>query len=118
MPPKTRKRRGKDLVAAVAKGPSADESAAANEQISPDYVEAVIGELELESERRVKKLKRAMGDMRQEFQNHFQVRRRATARSRDRATARPPSRPPPFRRPRPDPASRWSCSKSLGRSAR
>ena len=41
--------------------------------MSPEYVEAVVAELEHESERRVKKLKRQMGDMRQEFLNHFQV---------------------------------------------
>ena len=68
MPPRGRKRRGKELVAAVAT--DADDAAAA---VSPEYVEAVVAELEHESERRVKKLKRQMGDMRQEFLNHFQV---------------------------------------------
>ena len=56
MPP--RKRRGKQLVAAVTQDSAADAA------VSPEYVEAVIDDLERESERRVKKLKRAMGDMR------------------------------------------------------
>ena len=69
MPPRGRKRRGKELVAAVATDAPGDAAAA----VSPEYVEAVVAELEHESERRVKKLKRQMGDMRQEFLNHFQV---------------------------------------------
>ncbi|KAH8090182.1 hypothetical protein JL720_6493 [Aureococcus anophagefferens] len=72
MPPKTRKRRGKALVAAVAED-APENKAEQNQTVSPEYLETVIGELEHESERRVKKLKRAMGDMRQEFLNHFQV---------------------------------------------
>ena len=72
MPPKTRKRRGKALVAAVAED-APENNAEQNQTVSPEYLETVIGELEHESERRVKKLKRAMGDMRQEFLNHFQV---------------------------------------------
>ena len=67
MPPRGRKRRGKELVAAVATDAPGDAA------VSPEYVEAVVAELEHESERRVKKLKRQMGDMRQEFLNHFQV---------------------------------------------
>ena len=69
MPPRGRKRRGKELVAAVATDAPGDAAAA----VSPEYVEAVVAELEHESERRVKKLKRQMGDMRQEFLNHHKL---------------------------------------------
>ncbi|KAH8044216.1 hypothetical protein JL721_12917 [Aureococcus anophagefferens] len=69
MPPKTRKR----AQGARRRRGRAENKAEQNQTVSPEYLETVIGELEHESERRVKKLKRAMGDMRQEFLNHFQV---------------------------------------------
>ncbi|KAJ1453353.1 hypothetical protein M885DRAFT_524510 [Pelagophyceae sp. CCMP2097] len=72
MPPKrgVRRKRGKELVEALRD----DESSPACEAaISPDYLETVLSELQSESDRRVKKLKRCMGDMRQEFLNAFQV---------------------------------------------
>lgn len=95
MPPRTRKRRGKDLVAKIDAPEPEKEAGAA---VPPEYVESVISDLEHESERRVKKLKRAMGDMRQEFLNHFQVRRP------------PPPGPPKNTHPNPpSPPRRWSC---------
>jgi len=59
-----RKRRGKELLL------SALEDGGAT---SKDEVDAVIAELERESERRVKKMRRAMDDMKQRFLNAFQV---------------------------------------------
>lgn len=76
MPPRrARKRRGKELVEAhvTALDETEEGASEAREQISPEFLETVIAELEHESERRLKKLKRAMGDMRQEFLNSFQV---------------------------------------------
>ncbi|KAJ8602244.1 hypothetical protein CTAYLR_003620 [Chrysophaeum taylorii] len=76
MPPrKARKRRGKELVEAHASalGDNTTTEPSADDRISPDYVETVISELEHENERRIKKLKRAMGDLRQEFLNNFHV---------------------------------------------
>lgn len=58
-----RKRRGKELLSAL------DEK----EQGNDDQLEAVIIELERESERRVKKMRRAMDDMKQRFLNAFQI---------------------------------------------
>ena len=71
MPPKKsgRRKRGKDLLDALRESePSSSEA-----DISPEYLETVISELENENDRRIKKLKRSMGDMRQELLNHFQV---------------------------------------------
>lgn len=78
MPPRrTRKRRGKELVEAHASALDAAtqviDPAPADDRISSAYVEGVVSELVHENERRIKKLKRAMGDMRQEFLNNFHI---------------------------------------------
>mmetsp|Transcript_19219 Transcript_19219/g.24939 ORF Transcript_19219/g.24939 Transcript_19219/m.24939 type:complete len:235 (-) Transcript_19219:168-872(-) len=59
-----RKRRGKELVSSAL-----DEAGAT----TGDELETVLLELERESERRVKKMRRAMDDMKQSFLNAFQV---------------------------------------------
>lgn len=90
-PKRSRKRRGKELAQAHAnaveavglqvKKKSTTTTTASttsrdhgnDENISPAFLETVISELEHENERRIKKFKRATGDMRQEFLNNFHV---------------------------------------------